>query len=95
MAGTRSPNFPTPSEVLGRSRSTLTTSTSLTCALTLYMPYVGGHVRILSFPGRQKHRSRASIASSEPTPRNRFSGLMGLSAAGSFRSEQKRCLRSI
>src|SRR2546423_1366971 len=59
---------------LSTSNGTCTISTSLTCALTAYMPYVGGHVSILSLPGMQKHRSKASIASSDPTPQNKFSG---------------------
>src|SRR5665213_940458 len=44
-------------------RGTWTIATSFTSALTAYIPYVGGHVKILSFPGTQKHRNRASIAS--------------------------------
>src|SRR5271170_4705960 len=56
-------------------KGTCTTAISFTSALTAYIPYVGGHVKILSFPGTQKHRSSASIASSEPTPQNKFSGL--------------------
>src|ERR1700733_7568903 len=69
---------------------TCTISTSLTCALTAYMPYVGGHVSILSLPGTQKHRSRASIASSDPTPQHKFSGLSAfLVWTHVFRSLQK------
>ncbi len=39
------------------------TPASLTCAETAYMLYVGGHIRIQSFPGLQKHRIRALMAS--------------------------------
>ena len=60
-------------------RGTWTTETSLICADTPYMPYVGGHVRILSLPGTQKQRRRLSIASSDPTPTNKLSGVSVLS----------------
>lgn len=56
------------------SKGILTSPMSFTCAETEYIPYVGGQTRILSFPGTQKHRSKASIASSLPTPTKRFSG---------------------
>ena len=61
-------------------------------------------MRILSFPGLQKHRSSASMASSDPTPTKRFSGLrvfcvwwwvvwLGVFWKGNFRtSESVECL---
>jgi hypothetical protein len=58
------------------SNGTFTSPTSFTCAETEYMPYVGGQTRILSRAGTQKQRSRASIASSLPTPTNKFVGVM-------------------
>jgi hypothetical protein len=58
------------------SRGTLINPISLTCAETEYMPYVGGQTKILSRPGMQKQRSKASIASSLPTPTKIFSGVM-------------------
>jgi hypothetical protein len=63
------------SNVGAGSRGTLTSATSFTHADTLYIPYVGGQTRIDSCAGTQKQRRRASIASSEPTPRKRFSGV--------------------
>lgn len=70
----------TASSSAGRSTSNsgvsgaLMTSTSFTAAHTLYMPYVGGVVRMASAPGVQKARMSRSMASSLPTPTNRFSG---------------------
>lgn len=77
------------------SKGTLTKPTSLTWADTEYMPYVGGQTRILSRPGTQKHRNKASIASSLPTPTNKFSGarVFGVCACV-FRRLQSSCLRS-
>ena len=70
-------------------------STSLTCAETAYMPYVGGQVRIWSMPGRQKHRRRASMASSLPTPTKRCSGVSVLVVwLWVLRKLQSSCLRS-
>src|ERR1700712_3361933 len=60
------------------SKGILTSPTSFTFADTAYIPYVGGQTTILSLPGTQKQRRSASIASSLPTPRNRFSGVISL-----------------
>jgi hypothetical protein len=49
---------------------TSSTPTSFTFAVTLYMPYVGGSVITLSFPGTHSTRYSMSITSSDPTPRN-------------------------
>ena len=57
------------------SRSILTTSTSLTWAQTLYIPYVGGHTTTLSLPGLHTILKSRSITSSLPTPRKTLSGL--------------------
>ena len=89
IAGTSIPNSGP-----GR-RGILTSPMSFTCADTEYIPYVGGQTRILSFPGTQKQRSKASIASSLPTPTNRFSGVMFLVVwACVFRRLQSSCLSS-
>ncbi len=80
---------------LGVCRGTFTREMSFTCADTLYMPYVGGQVRILSLPGTQKARIKASIASSEPTPQKRWAGVMFLEVwVWVLRRLQKSCLRS-
>lgn len=62
-------------KLLEVSRGTLTMLMSFICALTEYMPYVGGQVRIWSCPGVQKQRRRASMTSSEPTPTKSLSGV--------------------
>ena len=56
------------------SRGTVVMATSFTCALTEYIPYVGGQISILSRPGVQKQRMMLSMASSEPTPTKRLAG---------------------
>ena len=48
-------------------------ATSLTVAQIEYIPYVGGQINILSFPGTQTQRNNMSILSSDPTPRHKFS----------------------
>ena len=41
---------------------------SFMVAETVYIPYVGGQIMMLSLEGRQKMRRMMSIASSEPLP---------------------------
>jgi hypothetical protein len=50
-------------------------STSLIAAETLYIPYVGVQIMILSREGLQNILMAASIASSLPTPQNKLSGV--------------------
>lgn len=53
-------------------------------------------MRILSLPGTQNARSRASMASSDPTPTNRFSGRSSMFVWSLvLRSSQRRCFRGI
>ena len=74
----------------------LTRPMSFTCADTEYMPYVGGQTRILSRPGTQKQRSRASIASSLPTPTKRFSGVRDFGVwMWVLRRFMRSCLRGV
>ena len=56
------------------SRGTSMTWTSLIAADTLYIPYVGEQIMILSRPGLQNTLMTASMASSLPTPQNKLSG---------------------
>lgn len=87
MEGTSSPN-----PGAGR-RGILTSPMSFVCADTEYMPYVGGQTSILSTEGMQKQRSRASIASSLPTPTKRFAGVRGVEEwICVLRREQRCCL---
>ena len=58
----------------GVKRGTERTEMSLTCAETVYIPYVGGQTRIEDAPGGQKTRINVSMASSEPTPTKRLDG---------------------
>ena len=80
-------------EKFGDRRGTFTRDMSLIWALTLYMPYVGGQTRILSMEGRQKARRRASMVSSEPTPKQRLRGVRGEVELGVLRRLQRSCLR--
>ena len=76
------------------SSGTVTRLTSLMCAETEYIPYVGGQVRSLDFPGVQKQRSSVSIHSSEPTPTKRFAGVnAGKGESERLRRLQKSCFR--
>jgi len=64
---------PSPSSPLYNSSGTLTIPTSLTCAQTAYIPYVGGVVKIFSLPPGTTHTLISiSITSSLPTPKTRI-----------------------
>ena len=82
-------------EKFSGNKGTETMEMSFMHADTLYIPYVGGQVRIEEVPGMQKQRSMASIASSEPTPTNRFEGVRVLEVwVFVLRRAQRSCLRS-
>ncbi len=63
-------------------KGTDTMPISFTLAETLYMPYVGGVMRILSLPGIQKTLIKRSMASSLPTPMKIWLGLHPLEFEG-------------